>query len=99
MVQNDIEYIKNNLQKEDLSVMQQELYDCLGMEYYMKLCNSFSGATITVATMETLRKSIAKRKIREDRSLYESGVIGINKLAKIHNVSSTTVYNILKEER
>lgn len=99
MVQNDIEYIKNNLQKEDLSVMQQELLDCLGMESYMKLCDSFGGSNITVTTMETLRKSISKRKILEDRILYESGVLSLHQLAKTHNVCSSTAYKILKEER
>lgn len=99
MVQNDIEYIKNNLKKEDLSVRQQELCDCLGIDSYIELIHSFGGVTITVATMETLRKSIAIRKIREDRSLYESGAVKLQQLAKMYNVSSATVYNILKEER
>lgn len=99
MVLNDTEYIKNNLRRGDLSDTQQELYDCLGIEFYIKLCDSFGGANITVATMETLRKSIAKRKIREDRSLYESGGVKIQQLAKMHNVCKSTVYNILREER
>lgn len=96
MVQTDIEYIKNNLRKEDLSVMQQELCDCLGIEHYIELCDSFGGASITIATIETLRKAIVKRKIWEDRILYESGAVKIQQLAKMHNVCESTVYNILR---
>lgn len=99
MRQNDIEYIKNNIRREDLSIVQQELYDCLGIELYTELVCSFGGSNITVPTLETLRKAIAKRKIREDRSLYESGEIRIPQLAKLHNVCESTVYNILKEDK
>ncbi len=93
----ELRYINDNLRREDLSPAQQELYDYLGRERYIEFCESFGGISLVVSKLETLRKTIVKRQILEDMDLYESGKIGLKQLAKMHNVSSSTVYNILKE--
>lgn len=91
----ELRYINDNLRREDLSAVQKDLYDVLGVEKYLELCNSLGGSNITICKLETLRKTIAKRQILEDRELYDSGRIRIPHLAKIHNVCESTVYNIL----
>lgn len=95
----ELRYIKDNLRREDLSPVQQDLYDVIGIEKYLELCDSFGGSAITLCKLETLRKTIAKRLILEDRDLYDSGMVRITQLAKIHSVCESTVYNILREGR
>ena len=99
MTIHDIEYIQDNLQKEDLSEWQQVLYDFLGAEKYVELCRQFGGiSTFSVNTIKTLEMTIKKRKIRADLDLYRSGDMSIKEIAIIHNVSQSTVYNMLAEE-
>ncbi len=93
----ELRYIKEHLRREDLSPVQQDLYDVLGAEQYLELCDHFGGSNITICKLETLRKTIAKRLILEDRKLYETGKVRIPQIAKMHNVSESTVYNILTE--
>lgn len=91
----DLRYVKENLRRDDLSPIQQDLYDVLGIEQYLELCDHFGGSNITLCKLETLRKAIAKRLILEDRELYENGRVRIPQIAKMHNISESTVYNIL----
>ncbi len=95
-----IKYIKNNLCRDDLSSNQQELFDFLGAERYIEFCEEFGGTcSISVCKIDTIRKAIEKRKLIEDLDLYRSGCISIKQLAKMHQVSESTVYHILSEEK
>ena len=92
-----LEYVRNNLHRDDISPLQQDLYDFLGAERYIEFCDQFGGMNaFYVNKMETLRTAIAKRKILEDKDLYESKCISTKQLAMMHDVSISTVYNILK---
>ncbi len=95
----DLRYIKENLRREDLSPVQRDVFDVLGIQKYLELCDSLGGSSFTLCKLETLKKSIARRRILEDRALYDSGTVRIPQLAKIHNVCETTVYNTLREGR
>lgn len=93
----DLRYIKEHLRREDLTPAQREVYDILGIQKYLELCDYFGGGNINLCKLDTLRKKIVKRCILEDKALYNSGSVRINQIANMHNVCRSTVYNILKE--
>lgn len=93
----DLRYIKDNLRREDLTPAQKEVYDILGVQKFLELCDYFGGGNITLCKLETLRKAIVKRDILKNRELYDSGRVRLNQIAKMHNVCISTVYKILKE--
>lgn len=91
-----IQYIKNNLHRGDLSANQQDLFDFMGAERYVEFCEYFGGtSSLPVYKVETLKKAIEKRKLLEDLVLYRSGCVSIKQLAKMHQISESTVYHIL----
>ena len=95
-----IKYIKKNLHRGDLSPNQQDLYDFMGAEQYIKFCEYFGGTcSLPVYKIDTLKKAIEKRKLKEDLDLYRSGHASIKQLAKMHQVSEGTVYKLLSEGR
>ena len=95
-----MEYIKNNLIRTDLSPNQQDLYDFMGAEQYIQFCEYFGGTcSLPVYKIDTLKKAIEKRKLEEDLDLYRSGYASIKQLAKMHQVSESTVYKLLSEGR
>lgn len=92
-----IKYIRNNLRRDDLSAGQQELFNLMGAERYIEFCEHFGGtSSLPVYKIDTLKRAIEKRKLQEDLDLYKSGHMSIKQLAKIHQVSESTVYNILR---
>lgn len=92
-----IKYIRNNLRRDDLSTVQQDLYDFMGAEKYIEFCDYFGGSHVFVYMIDTLKKAIEKRKLKEDLDLYKSGFANVKQLAKMHQVSDGTVYKLLSE--
>ena len=93
-----VKYIKNNLCRDDLSANQQDLFDFMGAERYIEFCEYFGGTcSLPVYKIDTLKRAIEKRKLKDDLNLYRSGCVSIKQLAKMHQVSESTVYNILSE--
>lgn len=95
-----MQYIKNNLRRDDLSANQQDLFDFLGTERYIEFCEYFGGtSSLPVYKIDTLKKAIEKRKLMEDLDIYRSGIVSIKQLAKMHQISESTVYHILSRSK
>lgn len=93
----ELRYINDNLRREDLSPAQQELYDYLGRERYIDFCSYFGGTNLSVYKLDTLKRRIGKRRLKEDLSLYRSGCVSLSQLARMYQITERTVYLILAE--
>ncbi len=88
-------FIRNRLKEDDLSPEQRGLFRLLGRDRYLDLCEELGRTAVSVAKLETLRRSIARRKIQENKKLYKSLKISKAQLAAMYGFSAKTVYNIL----
>ncbi len=99
IMNNDTEYLLDNLAIDDLPEKQKLLFEILGKEKYIQVCCMFGGSPICIPKEETLRVSIVKRKIRESKKLFQSGGITKEQLAMMYKVSTSTVYSIIREKK
>ena len=73
----------------------QELYDMaglIGLELLLKLCDVCGGSFFYIPTEREATMKYIKRKILENRDFFSK-----KELARIYNVSLSTVYNVLRE--
>ncbi|MCM1539317.1 MAG: hypothetical protein NC254_13085 [bacterium] len=99
LMNNDAEYLLDDLTIDDIPEKQKLLFEILGQEKYIQVCCMFGGSQINIPKEETLRVNIVKRKIRESKELVRSGVLTIGQLAMMYKVSTSTVYGIVREKK
>lgn len=54
----DLRYIKEHLRREDLTPAQREVYDILGIQKYLELCDYFGGGNITLCKRSAVSRSV-----------------------------------------
>lgn len=71
----------------------QMIVDCIGAEEFEKLIHEFGGTQLYIPTMKEVKKNEVYQKVRE-----QSGMFSVSELARIHNISTCTVYRILRNQ-
>ncbi len=94
----DKEYLLENLTIDDLKEKHKLLFELLGKEEFIEICITFGGTNIAIPQERTLYTNIAKRKIKENKELVQSGVITVQQLAMTYKVNQSFVYKFLKDE-
>ncbi|MGN0601145.1 MAG: Mor transcription activator family protein [Oscillospiraceae bacterium] len=77
---------------EDLSVDQQELCDCIGMDAYEKIVTRYSGQSLYIPKLESVLRSSRDEKIRADFNGYNYKFLAIK-----YNLSERTIRMITSD--
>lgn len=87
-------YVKTHLTIDFLAPQHQEVAEIIGMESYIKLCDTLGGTEIYVPTMKKIFMNYISQKVRESKDLFTP-----TQLARMYGISVGSVYKILSKDR
>lgn len=87
-----IDTIRDKITIDDLDESKQDVASVIGINNYIKLCEEFGGTSLFFPKMDSLAKNCAYKKVIELKDVMTKCQI-----AKMLNLSKSTVYKIIKE--
>ena len=84
--------IKDKITIDDLDEKYQEIASIVGVDNYIRLCEELGGTHIFLPKMKNLTKKYVYKKVIELKDVMPK-----DQLARMFNLCSATVYNIINE--
>lgn len=83
----------DNLTLDDLDADQRELAECVGIEAYKNLVQTYAGSYVYVCKEDTITSELRNRIIKQEFNGYN-----YLELARTYNLSERTIRNIVADE-
>lgn len=88
-----VKVVSGDFSIKDLPPHLGDIAEVIGFKHFLALCDAYEAFALYIPTEKALIKEYVERKILENKDYFSK-----KELARIYNISESTVYNILRKQ-